>query len=156
MNSKKLMFFILISLSFLLILSGCSSAGILLELNPNPIEFSENQTSRKLELTVTTEGFGSLSLNNLIIEVIDQKDKVIFDDTKEIDIIFPVIGEHSKTENYTLDLKKIFTPEEFDEYNSDDTFEEFYLRVLQNNSHTLRLTVTGSNDSSLTAKIKYN
>jgi hypothetical protein len=156
MNSKKLLLFILTSLAVLLILSGCSNAGILLELDPNPVEFTENQTSRELELTVTTEGFGSLSLNNLIIEVIDENDEIIFDDKKEIDITFPVIGEHSKTENYTLDLEKIFTPEEFDEYNSDETFAEFYRRVLQDESHTLRLTVTGSNDSSLTARINYN
>lgn len=160
MNSKKLSLFVLISLAVLLILSGCSSAGILLELDPNPIEFTEeqireNQTSKDLELTVTTEGFGSLSLNNLIIEVIDENDEVIYDHEKEIDITLPVIGEHSETENYTLDLKKIFTPEEFDEYNSDETFAEFYVRVLQNKSHRLRLTVTGSNDSSLTAQINY-
>ena len=156
MNSKKSSLSILIFLASLLILSGCSNAGISLELDPNPVEFSQNETSRDLDLTVTTEGFGSLSLNNLIIEVIDENDEIIFDEEKEVNITLPVIGEHSKTVEYTLDLKKIFTPEEYDEYNSDETFEEFYLRLLQDESHTLRLTVTGSNDSSLTAQINYN
>ncbi len=157
MKNKKLLFFIIIAVSALFILSSCSNAGISLSLSPNPIEFDENNLEQDLELTVTTTGFGSLSLDNMIIEVIDENDDVIFDEEKEIDVSSPVIGGITKTVSYNLDLKDVFDPAEYDGYSSDTDFTEFYNKYLkdQDKEHTLRITVTGSNNTTLTVDIIY-
>jgi len=154
MKSKKSLLFIIITLAVLLILSGCSNGNITLSLSPNPVIFNQDQTERELELTVSTEGLGSLSLDNLIVEVIDQNDEVIFDEKKEIDLSSPlIVGGFSDSVTYTLDLKKVFDLSDYDEYLS---FSELYSGLLQDKRHTLRITVTGSNNSSLTARIIYN
>lgn len=157
MKNKKLVLFTIIAISALLVLSGCSNAGISLELSPNPINFSENDTEKTLELTVTTEGIGNISLNNLIIEVIDENNENIFKDEKSIDISDQfIVGGFSDTVSYTLDLRSVFDPAEYDGYNSDTAFSEFYNGYLEGKTHKLRLTVTGSNNTSLTAQINYN
>jgi hypothetical protein len=156
MNSKKLMFFILISLSFLLILSGCSSAGISLSLEPNPVEFSESQTKKEITLEVKTEGLGTIDLNKLIVEVVDQDGELIFSDQKDININDQfIVGGFSETEKYTLDLEKIFDPTEYG-YSSSISFTDFYNQFLEGKKHELIITVTGSNTTSLTAEIIYN
>ena len=50
MKNKKITLFIIITISILFILSGCSNGGIFLELSPNPVDFSQEQTERNLEL----------------------------------------------------------------------------------------------------------
>ena len=155
MKNKKLLLFIIIVIPVLLLLSGCSNAGISLKLSPNPIEFSQNQTSRDLTLEVKTEGLGSISLDNLIIEVIDENDEIIFKEQKEIDVSAPfIVGGFSDTVDYTLDLEKIFDPADYS-YDSDQSFSLFYSEFLAGKTHTLRMTVTGSNNTSFTAQIKY-
>jgi hypothetical protein len=154
MKNKKVLLLSIISISVLFILSGCSNAGISLSLSPNPVEFSEDQTKQDLALTVKTEGLGNISLDQLIVEVIDEDGQNIFRDTKDIDISEQfIIGGFSKTESYTLDLENVFKLSDYDNYT---TFPELYDRLLKNKSHKLRLTVTGSNDSSLTVQINYN
>ncbi|MFP4198712.1 MAG: hypothetical protein ACLFSO_03855, partial [Halanaerobium sp.] len=134
-----------------------SNAGISLSLSPNPIEFDEDNLEQDLELTVTTTGFGSLSLDNMIIKVIDENDDVIFDEEKEIDVSSSVIEGITKTVSYNLDLKDVFDPAEYDDYSSDTDFTEFYNKYLkdQDKEHTLRITVTGSNNTTLTVDIIY-
>ena len=156
MKNKKLVLFTIIAISALLVLSGCSNAGISLELSPNPINFSENDTEKTLELTVTTEGIGNISLTNMIVEIIDEDGETIPVGEKELDINSPVIGGISDTVSYTLDLRSVFDPAEYDGYNSDTAFSEFYNGYLEGKTHKLRLTVTGSNNTSLTAQINYN
>ena len=156
MKNKKLLLFTIIAISALLVLSGCSNAGISLELSPNPINFSENDTEKTLELTVTTEGIGNISLTNMIVEIIDEDGETIPVGEKELDINSPVIGGISETVSYTLDLRSVFDPAEYDGYNSDTAFSEFYNGYLEGKTHKLRLTVTGSNNTSLTAQINYN
>lgn len=155
MKNKKLLLLIIISISVLFILSGCSSAGISLELSPNPINFSESQTAKEIELTVRTQGIGNISLNQMIVEVIDENDEPIFNDEKDINISDQfIIGGFSKSESYTLDLKKIFNPTDYG-YSS-EAFSLFYTGILEGKSHTLRITVTGSDNTSLTTQINYN
>jgi hypothetical protein len=152
MKNKKLLLLSIIFISVLFILSGCSNAGVSLSLNPNPVNFYEDQTKEELALTVKTEGMGSLSLDNMILEVLDDQDQVIFEREKTIDISSPVIGGVTKTESFTLDLKNIFSSY----FNSDEEFIEFYRQKLAGETHTLRITVTGSKHSSQTAPINYN
>ena len=155
MKNKKLLLFIIISVSTLLILSGCSNEGVSLSLSPNPVEFNKNQTTRDIELTVKTEGMGNLSFHKMIVEIIDKDGKNITVGEKDLDISSPVVGGLSETINYTLDLEKIFNPAEYG-YKTGVSFTKFYNEFLQGKTHTLRITVTGSNNSSLTTQIKYN
>ena len=153
MKLKKLILFIII-ISVLLILSGCSDAGISLKISPNPVEFSKSQTKRDITLEVKTEGLGSINLNKMIVEVINEDDESIYKDEKSIDISNQfIVGGFSKEVDYTLDLKKIFKLSDYDSY---DTFPLLYQGLLKGKTHTLRITVTGSNNTSLTAQIKYN
>ncbi len=154
MKNKKLVLFTIIAISALLILSGCSNAGISLELSPNPIEFSENDSRKELTLTVTTEGLGNITLDTLIIEIIDENDEILFDDTKDLNISEQfIVGGFSEDITYTLDLEKIYNS---GDYNSEyASFSSFYNDFLEGKTHTLRLTITGSNNTSLTAQINY-
>jgi archaellin len=154
MKNKKLTLFIIITISILFILSGCSNGGILLKLSPNPVEFSQEQTERNLEITIKTEGLGSITLDKMIIEVLDEKDETIFRYSEDLNISDQfIVGGFSESVNYTLDLENIFSPEDYGSY---DSFSDFYIDILQGKRHTLRITVTGSDNSSLTTKIIYN
>ncbi|TDQ01739.1 hypothetical protein C7957_103146 [Halanaerobium saccharolyticum] len=155
MNSKKLSLSILIFLASLLILSGCSNAGISLNLEPNPVRFSSDQTKKEITLEVKTEGIGNIDLNKMIIEIIDQNGEIIFTDKKDINITDQfIIGGLSETENYTLDLEKIFDPTKYG-YTSNVDFLVFYNEVLKGRSHSLNITVTGSNTTSLKTEVIY-
>jgi archaellin len=154
MNNNKISLFIIITISILFILSGCSNGSISLDLSPNPVEFNEDQTKSDLKLTITTEGLGSITLDKMIIEVLDEEDEVIFKYSEDLNISDQfIVGGFSESVNYTLDLENIFDPEDYGSY---DSFSDFYNDVLLDKTHTLRITVTGSNNSSLTTKIIYN
>lgn len=156
MKIKKLLLLTISSALILLILSGCSNANISLRLRPNPIEFSEGQTKKELSLEVKTEGLGSISLNKMIVEVIDQDDQRIFSEEKDIDISAPlIVGGFSDTVSYTLDLEKIFELSDYG-YQADEAFSVLYTEVLQGKTHSLRVSLTGSNNTALTAQIIYN
>ena len=96
---------------------------------------------------------GSLSFNKMIVEIIDEAGENITVGEKDLDISSPVVGGLSETIPYTLDLEKIFDPADYEKY---DSFLPLYQDLLQDKTHTLRLTITGSNNSSLTARINYN
>lgn len=153
MKNKKLLFFAFLSLAALLLLSSCSNANILLSLSPNPVEFSESEPEKELTLKIETEGIGEISLNQLLVELMDQDGEVILDGKKAIDIQDQVIvGGLSEEVKYTLDLREILKS---DDYNYND-FSELYNDLLKGNTHSLRLTVTGSITTTLEAEVIYN
>ena len=101
------------------------------------------------------EDLQGLSLKNVDLIVYNKNNENIFKDEKSIDISDQfIVGGFSDTVSYTLDLEDIYNS---GDYNSDyASFSTFYTEFLQGNTHTLRLTVTGSNNTSLTAQINYN
>lgn len=146
----KKIFTVVFILSLITILGGCSAGGLYLNIEPDPITYTVNQSSQEIILEVTTRGMGRISLDKFIVEIIDNQNEVIFTEQKEIDItdqfILPGITHQEK---YLLDIKEVFS----DNYGGQEGYELFYNQILKGRQYEIRISVIGSIQSSTKADV---
>jgi len=142
-----------ISLGLLLVvilISGCSLQGsLLLNVEPNPIEFTHDEPSVDTTFEITTEGFGEITIDEINILVVDGE-KEIFNDVIEVNetIDFSVPGVSHK-ENFTFDLN--------DFYDGDGKIEEdVYNDKLKEKEYTLKIKITGNETTTKEVPIEFN
>lgn len=140
-----------ISLGLLLIVflvTGCSLlGGLSLTVTPNPIEFTYDNQSVDTTLEITTTGFGEITIDDLIILVLDGEEEVskeVIAVNKTVDFSVPGVS-YEKT--YTLNLSDL--------YNQDFTEEE-YNNQLKGEQLTFKITMTGSKTTTTQVPIEFN
>lgn len=137
--------FLVIAMGF----AGCLSGSITFTIVPNPIVFTADETTADITLELKTQGFGKLVLENIIIEVTDEEEEVVYTYTEAIDEEFGfVVPGIKQTHEDTLDLADVFAEEGFD--------ATYYNEYLLDKEYLLTITLTGSKDVIKTAVIKFN
>ena len=157
MNKSKIAVMTLISIISIFVLTGCLNPNIVLELEPDPIEFTKDNLSQEVTLKITTEGIGNITLDEFAVIVTDKNGNDIYDNIYEIkleDDQFVFVGI-SAEENFTLDLKKIYEAE-YNNYDSQLSFEEFYQAQLKGESLKLKIMFSGSINPTLETTIYLN
>lgn len=153
---KKLSLLIILFLS-LTLLSGCFSPNISLQIKPSPIEFSESELSQEITLEMKTEGLGEITLENYIVEVIDQDGEVIFTDQDSLDISDQlIVGGITETQSYTLNLEDVYQSTLNKEGYDPANISLFYQEVLKGQKHSLKISVTGSINPTVKTDIIFN
>lgn len=101
-----------ISLGLLLIvflLAGCSFQGsLLLNIKPNPVEFTYEKQSVDTTFKITTEGFGEITIDEISLLVLNnEKEKFTFDlnDFYDGEITESIYNEELKGNEFTLKIK---------------------------------------------------
>lgn len=140
-----------ISLGLLLIIflvTGCSLQGSLsLTVTPNPIEFTYENQSVDTTFTITTVGFGQITIDQLIILVLDGEQEIskqVIEVNETVDFSVPGV---SHEENYTLSLSDLYDQE---------ITETFYDNFLKGTELTLEITITGSATTTTQVPIVFN
>ena len=152
MKSKKLSLLVVLFLG-LILLSGCFDPNISLQIKPSPIEFSENDLSQEITLEMRTEGLGEITLENYIVEVMDEDGEPIFSDENSLDVSEQlIIGGITEKQSYTVNLEEVYqTRLENEGYDADISL--FYQEVLKGQKHSLRISITGSINPSIKTDI---
>ncbi|MDZ7671900.1 MAG: hypothetical protein U5K53_03545 [Halanaerobiales bacterium] len=140
-----------ISLMFLLIvflITGCSLQGSLsLTVTPNPIEFTYEEPSVPTTFKVTTVGFGQITIDQIIILVLDGEEEIskdIIEVNETIDFSVPGVSHEEK---YTLDLRDFYDQE---------INQTYYDDYLLGETFTLKITITGSATTTTEVPIEFN
>jgi|AntRauTorcE11897_2_1112592.scaffolds.fasta_scaffold09519_2 hypothetical protein len=140
-----------ISLGLLLIVflvTGCSLQGSLsLTVIPNPIEFTFADQSVDTTLKVTTVGFGQITIDDIIILVLDGEEEIsndVIEVNETIDFSVPGVSHEEK---YLLDLSDLYDQE---------ITQEFYDDNLRGKNLTLKITITGSKTTITKVPIEFN
>lgn len=131
------------------LVTGCSLQGSLsLTVTPNPIVFTYENQSVDTTLTITTEGFGQITIDQFIILVLDGEEE-IFNQVIEVNetIDFSVPGV-SHEENYILKLSDL--------YDDQEITEAFYDANLKGTELTMEITITGSATTTTQVPIEFN
>jgi hypothetical protein len=141
----------------LVLLGGCFSPNISLQIKPSPIEFSEDELSQEIILEMKTEGLGEITLNNYIVEVMNKDGEVIFSEKDSLDISDQlIIGGITETQSYTVNLEDVYQSMLESEGYSPDNMSLFYQEVLKGQKHSLKISVTGSINPSVKTDIIFN
>lgn len=141
-----------ISLGLLLIiflLAGCSMQGsLLLNITPNPIEFTYDKQSVDTTFKITTEGFGKITIDEISLLVVDESEKEILNKVIEVNetIDFSLPGVSHK-EEFTFDLKDFYDGE---------INESVYNDELKGKEFSLKIKITGSETTTKEVPIVFN
>ncbi|MGM0419933.1 MAG: hypothetical protein ACQEQG_02960 [Bacillota bacterium] len=150
----KIVAFSTLLLLTLVILSACG-AGISMNIEPNPIEFTEEDVGRDKEITVSmrTTGIGSISVDYLDMSVLDEEGNAIINKKVTVDESSFVVGGLGFEESFNINLCDIIIKEipEADE----DNCEQYYSNLVNSieTNYSLRLVVQGSITSTAEADI---
>ena len=140
-----------ISLGLLIIVflvTGCSLQGSLsLTVTPNPIEFTYEKQSVDTTFKITTQGFGKITIDKLIILVLDGEEQIFKEEIEVNETVDFSVPGVSHEENYTLSISDL--------YNQEIT-EEFYNDNLKDTNLTFKITMTGSTTSTTQVPIEFN
>ena len=136
-----------ILLVLVIFIAGCSGGGINLDIMPTPIEFSEDEQEVEVTVEISTTGFGSMYVDQLVITMRDnKKDKDIYDKEITIDEDAFAVGGLSFERSFTLSIEDIF-----DDYDAD-----YYKEHLEGEDYfELQIMITGSEPSSATASVVF-
>lgn len=140
-----------ISLGLLLItllVTGCSLQGSLsLTITPNPIVFTYENQSVDTTITLTTGGFGQITIDQFIILVLDGEEEIftqIIEVNETIDFSVPGV---SHQENYVVNLSDVYDQE---------ITEAFYNDNLKGTELTIKITIAGSTTTTTQVPIQFN
>ncbi|MGM0446089.1 MAG: hypothetical protein ACQEQH_06750, partial [Bacillota bacterium] len=107
--NKKYLKISLVLLLTVFLVSGCSLQGSLsLTVTPNPIEFTFENQSVDTTLKVTTVGFGKITIDQIIILVLDGEEEIANDVIEVNETIDFSVPGFSHEENYTLNLSDLY------------------------------------------------
>lgn len=133
---KKLLL-ILLAFSLPLVLYGCSPS-LSLDVDPDPIVFTYEDRTEDVEITITTSGFGRVSVDSIDAAVIDDEDEIVYTEEIEVDESSFIVSGISVSEEFTLDLEEILG-DEFDE-----EIDEVYGDKIKGEEYTLKIQLAGS------------
>lgn len=140
-----------ISLGLLIIVflvTGCSLQGSLsLTVTPNPIEFTFEKQSVDTTFKITTQGFGKITIDQLIILVLDGEEQIFKEEIEVNETIDFSVPGVSHEENYTLSISDLYDQE---------ITEEFYNDNLEDTNLTFKITMTGSTTTTTQVPIEFN
>jgi len=134
---KKLLL-ILLAFSLPLVLYGCSPS-LSLDVDPDPIVFTYEDRTEDVEITITTSGFGRVSVDSIDAAVIDDEDETVYTEEIEVDESSFIVSGISVSEEFTLDLEEILG-DEFDEEIDEGTYQD----EIKNSEYTLKIQLAGS------------
>lgn len=134
---KKLLL-ILLAFSLPLVLYGCSPS-LSLDVDPDPIVFTYEDRTEDVEITITTSGFGRVSVDSIDAAVIDDEDEIVYTEEIEVDESSFIVSGISVSEEFTLDLEEILG-DEFDEEIDEGTYQD----EIKNSEYTLKIQLAGS------------
>jgi|GEM_PF-2322803 len=137
----------------LLILTGCS-ASIALNIEPEPIEFTEDDTTETITISLRTSGVGNVRVDELILLVYDEDEQEVYESKIDVYEEFPVVPGVSFEEDYVLDVCDIIENiENTDEEISEENCQEIYEKQLAGSEYELKILLQGSITSTATANI---
>jgi len=143
---KKLLLLLLV-FSLPIVLFGCSPS-ISLDIEPDPVVFTEDNRTEDIEISIAGSGFGEVSIDSIDATVIDEEGESIFTEEVEIGESAFIISGITVTEEFTLDLEEIFEDE------IDNGFEDFYDKI-EGQEYTLKIKVSGSETTSAETDILF-
>ncbi len=129
----------------MLMFAGCLGAGIAITITPNPIELTFGDDSTEVTINVRTQGFGSLRIDSIIAELIDEDEQVVDSHETVLDLTLPVVPGLTHPEVIEIRL-----PEEY-VYPT----EEEYNKALLGKSFKVNVSITGSNPVQSKALVKF-
>ncbi len=137
-----LLFLLMVSV----VLVGCMEVGVDLEIEPDPMNFSEDSYELDGTIRMKTTGFGDLEIYEIIILVEDvDKEEIVYTDSDVVEEELFVFSGITHEESFTLHLEEIF--EDFD--------DDYYVDELKGAEYELTVQLEGSVDSSKTVTINF-
>ena len=156
MKKSKIIAITIISIFSLFALTGCFNPNLVLEIEPDPVEFTRNNLSQEVKLKITTEGIGNITLDEYAVIITDQNGNDIYNKLYKLNLGDPfIVGGISETKTFTLDLEEIYKTE-YSDFNSGSTFEDFYDQELKGKNLKLKIAISGSINPTLETNIYLN
>ena len=135
----------------LLILTGCS-ASIALNIEPEPIEFTEDDTTETITISLRTSGVGNVRVDELVLLIFDEDENEIFQDELEVGEESFIVPGVSFEEDYELDVCDIIEYKENEEV-SEEECQKIYNDELAGYEYELKILLQGSITSTVRANI---
>lgn len=151
--AKKIILLTLGLFTIIFIFTACS-ANIALNIEPDPIVFTEDDTTETITISLRTSGVGNVRVDELILLVYDEDEQEVYEGKIEVYEEFPVVPGISLKREYVLDVCDIIenienTDEEIDE----EKCQEIYKEQLAGSEYELKILLQGSITSTAVADI---
>ena len=147
-QKKFILFLLFILLS--VVLTGCLGAEIVLEVSPDPIIFSLDETEQEVTVTATSSGFGEIRIDDITLLVYEPENEEDYEYKESIvvneSIPFSVSGL-SVEETRKIDLEDIFAEDEYGD------FEKYYEEKLVGETFIFQAIIDGSVNTSKSVEV---
>lgn len=135
---RSLLFLIVIGL----LMTGCLGGSVTFTVDPNPIVFTVEETRVDVTLNVRTAGFGTIAIDEAIVQVFDPDEEEVYDYSETVGYSGPVVPGITESVEFALDMADLDL--KWDPQAEPELFQEYYDDELLGKTYILRIQLTGS------------